>query len=55
MPRDIVSKCIYDAPSQVYLDIAFLGKKTISRKLSEVDTLCRDYAGIDVTKESIPV
>ena len=27
MPRDIVSKCIYDAPSQVYLDIAFLGEK----------------------------
>ena len=55
MPRDIVSKCIYDAPSQVYLDIAFLGKETISKKLSEVYTLCRDYAGIDVTKESIPV
>ena len=29
MPRDIVSKCIYDAPSQVYLDIAFLGEKII--------------------------
>ncbi|MGN1089221.1 MAG: FAD-dependent oxidoreductase [Huintestinicola sp.] len=55
MPRDIVSKCIYDAPSQVYLDIAFLGKEAIDRKLSEVDTLCRNYAGIDVTKESIPV
>lgn len=55
MPRDIVSKCIYDAPSQVYLDISFLGKETIRRKLSEVDTLCRNYAGIDVTKESIPV
>lgn len=24
MPRDVVSKCIYDAPSQVYLDITFL-------------------------------
>ena len=55
MPRDIVSKCIYDAPSQVYLDIAFLGKETIQKKLSEVDSLCRNYAGIDVTRESIPV
>ena len=55
MPRDIVSKCIYDAPSQVYLDIAFLSKETIQKKLSEVDSLCRNYAGIDVTRESIPV
>ena len=55
MPRDIVSKCIYDAPSQVYLDISFLGKETIKNKLSEVDSICRTYAGIDVTKESIPV
>lgn len=55
MPRDIVSKCIYDAPSQVYLDIAFLGRDTIQKKLSEVDSLCRSYKGIDVTKESIPV
>ena len=55
MPRDIVSKCIYDAPSQVYLDISFLGKKKIQSRLSEVAELCSKYAGIDVTKESIPV
>lgn len=55
MPRDIVSKCIYDAPSQVYLDIAFLGKKIIESRLLEVASLCSKYAGIDVTKESIPV
>ena len=55
MSRDIVSKCIYDAPSQVYLDIAFLGKKLIASRLSEVAEVCRKYAGIDVTKESIPV
>ena len=29
MPRDIVAKNIYSAPSQVYLDIAFLGEKCI--------------------------
>ena len=55
MPRDIVSKCIYDAPSAVYLDIAFLGKKLIERRLFEVAEICRRYADIDVTKQSIPV
>ena len=55
MPRDVVSKCIYDAPSQVYLDISFLGKRVIEERLSEVAEVCRKYAGIDVTKESIPV
>lgn len=55
MPRDVVSKCIYDAPSQVYLDIAFLGKKHIQTRLQEVAELCSRYAGLDVTKESIPV
>ena len=55
MPRDIVSKCIYDAPSQVYLDISFLGKKVLDTRLFEVSEVCRKYAGIDVSKESIPV
>ena len=55
MPRDIVSKCIYSAPSQVYLDIAFLGKKHIQSRLLEVAEVCRKYADLDVTKESIPV
>lgn len=55
MPRDIVSKCIYDAPSQVYLDIAFLGKKLINSRLFEVAEVCSKYAGLDATKESIPV
>ena len=55
MPRDIVSKHIYDAPSQVYLDIAFLGKDLIDRRLSEIKELCQKYMGIDVAKQSIPV
>ena len=55
MPRDVVAKCIYDAPSQVYLDIAFLGKKIIESRLLEVAELCKKYAGINVCKESIPV
>ena len=55
MPRDIVSKCIYDVPSEVYLDIAFLGEKLIQTRLFEVAEVCRKYASLDVTKESIPV
>ena len=55
MPRDIVSKCIYDVPSQVYLDIAFLGEKLIKNRLFEVSEVCRKYASVDVTTESIPV
>ena len=55
MPRDVVSKCIYDAPSQVYLDISFLGKQVIESRLFEVAELCNKYANLDVTKESIPV
>ena len=55
MPRDIVSKCIYDAPSQVYLDASFLGERLIKSRLLEVAEVCEKYAGIDITKESIPV
>ena len=55
MPRDVVAKCIYDAPSQVYLDVSFLGKKLIESRLAEVAEICSKYAGVDVTKESIPV
>ena len=55
MPRDIVAKRIYDAPSQVYLDIAFLGKKIINSRLLEVAEVCKKYAGLDVTSQSIPV
>ena len=55
MPRDVVSKCIYDTGRQVYLDISFLGKKVISERLKEVDEVCTRYLGLDVSKESIPV
>lgn len=55
MPRDVVAKCIYDAPSQVFLDISFLGEKLIHERLQEVYDLCKEYINLDVTKESIPV
>ena len=55
MPRDIVSKYIYDAPSQVYLDVTFLGEKCIKERLYEVYDLCMRYLNLDITRESIPV
>ena len=55
MPRDVVSRCMYGCPSQVYLDISFLGEKLIHERLQEVYDLCRDYIGLDVTREAIPV
>lgn len=55
MPRDVVSRCMYECPSQVYLDISFLGEKLIKERLGEIYELCNDYLGLDVTKESIPV
>lgn len=55
MPRDVVSKCIYDVKKQVYLDISFLGEELIKEKLFEVYETCKRYGKLDVTKESIPV
>ena len=55
MPRDVVARCIYNAPSQVYLDITPLGPKRIASRLLEVSEVCKKYADLDVTKESIPV
>lgn len=55
MPRDVVSRCIYACPSQVYLDLTFLGAEKIHERLEEVYQICRDYVNLDVTAEPIPV
>ena len=55
MPRDIVARAIHEAPSQVYLDISFLGSRLIDERLGEVYELCRDYLDLDVCRQSIPV
>ena len=55
MPRDIVSRCIEETGKQVFLDISFLGKDKILKRLPEVYELCMKYRGIDVSKESMPV
>lgn len=53
--NDAIARCMYEAPSQVYLDITALGENVISEKLADVQKLCRQYISLDVTKESIPV
>lgn len=55
MPRDIVARCIYNAPSKVYLDVSFLGDALIKDRLIEIYELCREYINLDITRESIPV
>lgn len=55
MPRDIVSQCMEEAGKDIFLDISFIGKEQIMKKLPEVYELCKKYRGIDITAESIPV
>ena len=55
MPRDIVSKCIYETHRQVYLDVTFLGRDMILKRIPEIYDLCQKYYGIDISKESIPI
>lgn len=55
MNRDIISRCIEETGKQVFLDVSFLGKDKILKKLPEVYGLCKKYRGIDITKQSIPV
>ena len=55
MPRDIVSKCIYETGRQVYLDVTHLGADKIKKRIPEVYNLCMKYRGIDITRESIPI
>ena len=55
MPRDVVSRCIEETGRQVFLDISFLGKDKILKKLPEVYELCKKYRGIDICRQSIPV
>lgn len=55
MPRDVVCEYMRKAPSQVYLDISFLDKDVLSKKLLEVCEICKRYLKLDPSKESIPV
>ena len=55
MPRDVVSRCIYETGKQVYLDVSFLGREKIMKRIPEVYDLCMKYIGIDISRESIPI
>lgn len=55
MPRDIVSKCMYETGRDIYLDLTHLDADIIDKRIPEVRDLCMKYAGIDIKKESIPV
>lgn len=55
MTRDVVSRAIYAAKGDVFLDISFLDKRQIEERLPEVRDLCWKYRGIDICKQPIPV
>lgn len=55
MTRDIVSREIDARGGRAWLDISFLGKDVIDQRLPEVRDLCAKYAGLDVTRQPIPV
>jgi succinate dehydrogenase / fumarate reductase flavoprotein subunit len=63
-PRDMVSRCILeeiragkgiDGKDYVHLDLTHLGEDVINTKLAEITGFARTYAGIDATREPIPV
>jgi len=55
MTRDVVSREIDARGGRAWLDISFLDKSVIDRRLPEVRDLCAKYGGLDVTREPIPV
>jgi succinate dehydrogenase / fumarate reductase flavoprotein subunit len=63
-PRDMVSRCILEeiragrginGQDFVHLDLTHLGEEAITGKLSEITGFARTYAGVDATREPIPV
>jgi succinate dehydrogenase / fumarate reductase flavoprotein subunit len=63
-PRDMVSRCILEevragrgigGKDYVHLDMTHLGEDVINSKLAEITGFARTYAGVDATKEPIPV
>ncbi len=63
-PRDMVSRCILeevragrgiDGQDYVHLDLTHLPTEEIGAKLAEIIGFARTYAGVDATREPIPV
>ena len=55
MTRDVVSREIYSASKEVFLDISFKDKQFIDSYLPEVRDICRKFRNIDISREPIPV
>ncbi|MBQ3706046.1 MAG: FAD-binding protein [Clostridia bacterium] len=55
MTRDIVSREMGALEGPAWLDLSSLDRAVIDERLPEVRDLCAKYAGIDVTREPIPV
>ncbi len=53
--RDVISREMDAAGREIFLDLSFLDRETIDRRLPEVRELCQKYRGLDVAREPIPV
>ena len=63
-PRDMISRCMFDemragrgidGKDYFHLDLTHLGRDVIEKKLAEITSFARTYAGVDPVKEPIPV
>jgi succinate dehydrogenase / fumarate reductase flavoprotein subunit len=63
-PRDMISRCMLDeiragrgidGKDYFHLDLTHLGQEVIEKKLAEITSFARTYAGVDPVKEPIPV
>lgn len=63
-PRDMISRCMLeemragrgiDGKDYFHLSLAHLGENVIEKKLAEITSFARTYAGVDPIKEPIPV
>ena len=63
-PRDMISRCMLeevragrgiDGKDYFHLDLTHLGEDVINKKLAEITSFARTYAGVDPVKEPIPV
>jgi succinate dehydrogenase / fumarate reductase flavoprotein subunit len=63
-PRDMISRCMLeemragrgiDGQDYFHLDLTHLGEDVIDKKLAEITSFARTYAGVDPIKEPIPV
>ncbi|MBW2433707.1 MAG: FAD-binding protein, partial [Deltaproteobacteria bacterium] len=63
-PRDMISRCMLeemragrgiDGKDYFHLDVTHLGQDVIEKKLAEITSFARTYAGVDPVNEPIPV